>query len=397
MKTRTLAKVIVFALAGILALLVAEVAVRVGCRSDEDGNVTFRSTRLMPYRVPVRSAQKIVAQYLQSETSAIVHDAELGWNQRPGVAAHNADGFISAQPEVPRERPGDKLRIALFGGSYTQGSFDKGWWRVLENELNAAGVAAEVLNFGVGGYAMDQSYLRWKRDGAPFRPHVVLFGFAASNSYDNLNVVRMIKDSGTGIPFAKPRFILEAGKLALRNSPTPPPAQMPEILAHFGTSALAPLEWFYREPEFGSRWWRASRFAALVEAKTTRSGTHVPPEKFYRLADEPAQLALAITRQFKAEVEASGSTFLVAHLPYHTELDALKSAGAFPFADLYAELQQTTTVLPTEQAILEACAGSAPVQHFHDGHYDDALQAAVGRALARAIAPRAVGLRKAGR
>lgn len=397
MKTRTLAKLIVLSAAAVFALVAAEVVVRFGCRSDEDGNVTFRSTRLMPYRVPVRSAQKIVAQYLQSDTSGIVHDAKLGWNQRPGVASHNSDGFISTQPEVPRERPADKLRIALFGGSYTQGGFDKGWWRVLQNELNAAGVAAEVLNFGVGGYAMDQSYLRWKRDGAPYRPHVVLFGFAASNSYDNLNVVRMIKDPGTGIPFAKPRFVLEGGKLTLRNSPTPPPGQMPEILAHFATSALAPLEWFYREPEFNARWWRASRFAALVEAKTARSGTHVPPEKFYRLSDEPAQLALAIVRQFKAEAEASGSTFLVAHLPYHTELKALKSAGAFPFADLYAELQRTTTVLPTEQAILEACAGSPPVQHFHDGHYDDTLQAAVGRALARAIAPKAAELRQAAR
>lgn len=387
MTTRTLAKLIVLSLAAVFALGAAETVVRFGCRSDEDGNVTFRSTRLMPYRVPVRSATKIVEQYLASTTSPLLYDAELGWSQRPGVASHNRDGFISVQPDVSRERPAEKLRIALFGGSYTQGSFEKGWWRVLENELNAAGVAAEVLNFGVGGYAMDQAYLRWKRDGAPYHPHVVLFGFAASNSYDNLNVVRMIKDPSTGIPFTKPRFMLEAGALKLLNSPTPPPEKMPALLADIENSGLVSRDWFYREAEFHPRWWRASRFVALLEAKTSRSGTHLPAEQFYRLEDEPAQLALAITRQFKADAEASGSVFLVAHLPYHTELEALKASKVFPFAGLYAELQRSTTVLPTEWAILNACAGAPAVKFFHDGHYDDTLQAAVGRALAKMIAP----------
>lgn len=389
MKTRTLAKLLVFSVAVIFAFGVAELAVRLGCRRDEDGNLTFRSTRLMPHRMPVRNAKKVIEQYLQSTTSPLVYDAELGWNNRPNVGSHNSAGFISVQPEVARERSAEKLRIALFGGSYTVGSREKGWWRELEKELHRLGVSAEVLNFGVVGFGMDQAYLRWKRDAAAYHPHVVLFGFAAGNCYDNVNVVRVFRDFDTGIPFTKPRFVLTGGQLSLFNSPTPAPEKIPAILEEIDASGLAARDLLYHPTEFRPRWWRYSRFLALIEAKTSRSGSHMTHERFYRLEGEPAQLALAIMRQFQTEVEAAGSVFLVAHLPYHTELEAWKSSGKFPFAGLYEELQRTGTVLPTEQAILDACGGKPTMTFFHDGHYNNTLQTAVGQALARMIAPKA--------
>jgi len=388
-KTRTLAKLIVLSAAFVFALGVAELVVRLGCKSDEEGSVTFRATRLMPYRAPMRSVEKVIDQYVQSTTSPLIYDAELGWNNRPGVAFRNSAGFLSVQPEVPLERPADKLRIALFGGSYTVGGFEKGWWRELERELNRRGVPAEVLNFGVVAFGMDQAYLRWKRDAAAYHPHVVLFGFAAGNCYDNVNVVRVFRDFDTGIPFSKPRFVLTDGKLTLVNSPTPTPENVPGLLAAIDRSKLAAYESLYHPEEFRTRWWRYSRFLALVEAKTSRTGSHLPREQFYRLEDEPAQLALAITRQFKAEAEAAGSVFLAAHLPHFTELDTLKATGAFPFAGLYAEVQKSVTVLPTEQAILDACGGQPPAKFFHDGHYGDVLQTAIGRELARVIAAKA--------
>ena len=43
--------------------------------------------------------------------------------------------------------------------------------------------------FGVGAYGMDQAYLRWKKHGAKFHPHIVIFGFVAGNVQDNVNMV----------------------------------------------------------------------------------------------------------------------------------------------------------------------------------------------------------------
>ena len=63
----------------------------------------------------------------------------VGW-----YGAGESAGFISSDPAVEQEPSPSRLRIAVFGGSYTQGSFDKGWWRVLEDELNRSGVPAEV-------------------------------------------------------------------------------------------------------------------------------------------------------------------------------------------------------------------------------------------------------------
>jgi hypothetical protein len=283
MTTRTLAKLIVCMVAGLFALGPAELVVRLRCTHDADGNVTFQETHLMPYRVPVLGATKVVEQYLKTNDSAIIYDPELGWNQRQSAATHNVAGFISVQSAIPRERPAEKLRIALFGGSYTLGSFEHGWWRILENELNKAGVPAEVLNFGVSGFGMDQAYLRWKRDGQPYQPHVVLFGFSAGNCCDNVNVARVFRDFSTGIPFTKPRFVIEDGQLTLINSPTSPPEAVPGLLATFVSSPLKAHEWFYRDSEFEPRWWRVSRLTALIEAKTSRTGTHLPPEHFYRL------------------------------------------------------------------------------------------------------------------
>ncbi len=383
------ARLVVLSATVLLCLLVIEVGLRLASRRDALGNTRVGSTLLMPYQFSTAEVGQIIEEYSKSTTSAIIYDPELGWTNRPGVGMHNAAGFVSVKPDVPRERSDGTLRVAVFAGSYALGGFEDGWWRVLEKELNRVGVRAEVLNFGVAGYGMDQAYLRWKREGVAYRPHVVLFGFAAGNCCDNVNVVRVFRDRSTGIPFTKPRFVIEGGGLRLVNSPTPPPEKLMGLFADIEGSGLVAHDWFYREPEVRPRWWRASRIAALVEAKTSRTGTHLPPEQFYSLEDEPAQVALAITRRFKAEVEASGSAFLVAHLPYHTELAALKATGAFPFAGLYAELQRMATVVPTEQALLDASAGAAPVTIFHDGHYGETAHATIGRALAQAIAPKA--------
>lgn len=382
MKFSLRARLIVLGVPLLLCLLLLEVAVRLLSPADQDGNRRFRDTRLKPYHPPVRKTEGILAQYLASKDSGLIYDPDLGWSQRPHAARHNSAGFISSEPAVPMEPSPGRLRIAVFGGSYTQGSTDQAWWRVLEDELNSHGLPAEVLNFGVGGYGMDQAYLRWKRDGAPYRPQIVIFGFCAGNSYDNLNLIRMIKDPDTSIPFTKPRFVLEGEDLRLLNSPTPAPSAMVAITAHPEAWPLSARDFFWVPRDFQMTWWRHSLLAALAEAKFSAKSRAHSPENFYQMTGEPAQLALRITAKFQAEVQAAGSAFLVAHLPYITELEAWKAKGRFPHEELYAAVKSRAPVIAPEQAMLAACGERPPRSFFSDGHYTDEFQAVVGKEIA---------------
>lgn len=384
MKPRTVAKLILSGGAVLAGLLALELAVRAISTRDEDGRVKVRQTTLKPYRVGVRKAGHIVDQYLASDRSVLIHDAELGWTMLPGVAMHNRFGFITSHDPTP-EPPEGTLRIALFGGSYTLGTFDTGWWRVLERELNASGIKAEVLNFGVSAYGMDQAFLRWRRDGRTWKPHVVVFGWVAGNCYDNVNLVRMLQHPDTEVPFTKPRFVLKGDTIELINSPTPSPSEIPALMRNLAAWPPIAHDHFYDPGDFQMTWWRMSRLGALIEASVLARSHRNNPEALYRLDSEPSQLALAIVRQFQKEAEAAGSTFLVARLPHFIDLQQKRATGRFPDEDLFDELRKSVRTIQPENAMLERCGSRNPNDLFWDGHYNTELHEVTGLEVAKVI------------
>ncbi len=382
MKTRTLAKLIIVGGSLVIALCALEIGVRLKLQCDVDGNCKFRDTWLRPYHVPVRRSERILAEFTKSTTSGKVYDPELGWAQRPNVQDHNAAGFISTHPDVAGTPSPDCLRIAVFGGSYTEGTFDHGWWRVLEESLNSAGVKAEILNFGVAGYAMDQAYLRWKRDGVRYHPDIVMFGYSAGNCYDNLNMVRVVMDFETGLALTKPRFVLENGGLRQLNSPTVPVAEIPELLRHLPDWPLLQHEHFYLPSDYALRPWRLSRLLALTEAKIANARDPHWGAQFYQLGKEPAELSLAIIRQFAREAQAAGSIFCIAHVPHYSELNPLRATGKFQCQDLIDAVDRIAPMAHTEKALLNAAQGRPIEDFFVASHYNDQFQNVVGQELA---------------
>ena len=379
---RTILKLLLASTSVLFCVFALELAVRALSTGDVDGQRRFRSTRLKPYRIPVKRVEQDIAAYRATERTALIYDRELGWSQRPAVSDHNAAGFITTGPTPERARPSDRLRIALFGDSFTQGNYRTGWWRLLEEQLNAAGVKCEVLNFGVGGYGMDQAYLRWKRDGAPWQPHVVVFGFFAEDCYRNVNLLRLLRDPDSGIPFMKPRFVVEGEGLRLVNSPTPEPQAVPAILREFDAWPLAAHEHFYRPADFQMNAWRWCRLAALVEAKTSQARGAARAEEFFRIDGEAAQIALRIVRKMRVEVEAAGAKFYVAHLPGEIEITSLRQSGRMRHEQLYAAVKAENTVIPLEPALLETAQGRDLSDFFGDGHYRADFNAVSARVIA---------------
>ena len=119
---------------------------------------------------------------IASRDSYIGFDPELGWSQTPGARAID-DGIVfeaneagfRAERDYPREPPPGVSRLAAFGDSFTHCD-EVGLQDCWTTRLAGAWEGAEVLNFGIPGSAPDQGWLRYQRDGKPYRPCAVLIG-----------------------------------------------------------------------------------------------------------------------------------------------------------------------------------------------------------------------------
>ncbi len=146
-------------------------------------------------------------------------------------------------------------------------TYSDSWDNQLEQELRSQGIEAEVLNFGVGGYGMDQALLRYLSRGVEFHLHIAISGFSIENGLRNLYIFRhFYKQGSTGISLSKPRFILTGDELSLVNHPTPMPEEIPDILRTFSRWKYARYDRFYYEDEHRARFWHHSRFITLLVA-----------------------------------------------------------------------------------------------------------------------------------
>lgn len=100
------------------------------------------------------------------------------------LITHNARGLRG--PELDYKKPPNTIRIAFIGDSQTWG------WSVADDEtipsytaslLNGSKLKSkvEVLNFGVTGYGIGQSYLRLISEGLRYQPDFVVLTYFADN------------------------------------------------------------------------------------------------------------------------------------------------------------------------------------------------------------------------
>lgn len=372
----------------LVSFLVLEMGVRVMGSRDADGNRWFGSLRLKPYHLPVKHTADLVREYAAAKSRIVIYDPDIGWAPQPGANGHNAYGFYSTAPKVDRMPAANRLRIALVGTSYTEGTFANGWWRSLEKSLNDAGVPAEVLNFGCGGYATDQAFLRWRKEAAAYRPQVVILGFSHGDSDRNLNLFRWFAEPDTGIPFMKPRFLLVHDQLQLINTPTPTPEELPGLVAHFGDWPLACYDGYFTPADYHTLPWQHSALLDLFQAKLAAASEPESSNLSYQAKGEAARLTVKIISQFRSEVEAAGSSFYVVHLPAEPDLRAFQDTGTYPFADLLASIKGAATVFEPESALLTAAQGRNLSRYFYNSHYTGEFNRAAGEAVAKDLLAR---------
>lgn len=390
------------------AFAVVEIGVR-ALAKGLPGAPTFAGIALLPRSWPEVSAHgRAVLSRANAGSAFLVADESLGWTN--GASRSSGDynrKYIEALfPELARRYPRDypqqlyassvegirsarvgevladtpaRRRVAAVGDSFTFGleaPFEHTWTRQLEVQL---GEGVQVLNFGVDGYGVDQSFLRYRRDVVPWKPDVVILGAIADDTRRSTGVYGFLTFPGSEIPFAKPRFVLEDGRLRELNQPLPAPAFL------FSRASIEELPYLDYDRSYDASEWRShfyDRAYALRLLFSLYPRWRPPPP-----ASESESLNLALLRAFVDAAHARGSFPLVVVLPTKGDFNdaALKTGN--PLVDL----------LDSDEAIphvymLDCLRALPPDDRFLALHYtsraNDAIASCLRYVVAEALAER---------
>lgn len=144
---------------------------------------------------------------LREEGAFNGYDSALGWDI--DLAGDRVRG---SQLHLPTT---DRLRIVAVGDSFTFG-LDVEESQNFASELAARYPSIDVLNMGVPGYGIDQTYLKYREIGQRFAPDVVIFGVYVGD-YER---------SSIGFTsFAKPQFVVTPDGIVIAGQPVAPAAQ----------------------------------------------------------------------------------------------------------------------------------------------------------------------------
>lgn len=391
-----------------VSFLICEMAVRLIGKYDRDGNFYFFSRRLKPYKFSIVATDREINKYLSHPDSSIMYDEDLGWTFRPNTEAgnrfyfYNSDGIrtIARDYKISMNPRKDTIRIAIFGDSFTHGDdvpFTQTWGYYLENYLKALGVKAEVLDFGVCAYGMDQAFLRWKKIGYKFSPDIVILGFVPENIARNVNLIRSIYFSATGIPFSKPRFILDRGKLKLINVPSCNPQRMVTLMENIGSWELLKYEYWLKTDDYKIRPWLRSRFAALlldfIERRRNCFATD-GRDSLYSVHGEPCQLTLKIIEAFDSDVKFKKAKFYIVYLPRQEELRLFLNKAEPPYAELLKLLDKNYAFIHPEKNKFFATKNLTMAGLFVNAHYSGKMNDIVAKEVAGFIFEHGVGKNK---
>lgn len=214
----------------------------------------------------------------------------LGWKPKANVRDDEAFGGkrlttnargLRGSRDYAYEKPAGVFRIVVLGDSFTFGE-EVGDDDVYAHQLEGRLSGVEVVNLGVHGYGHDQMLLYLKEEGLRYRPDLVLLGFISDDMVRNTLAFR---------DYAKPRFVLEDGRLVQAVSRVPPPDEL---------LAAEP----YRPRLFDI----ATMLRAAYDLRTGRQ---------YRRAQ---QVSLALLDAIRAASEAAGARPVFAYLPVYGEI-----------------------------------------------------------------------------
>lgn len=304
-------------------------------------------------------------------------DSLLGWRYRAGYSSptdHLNRQALRSRREYAPLAPIGTLRVAAFGDSFVYGNEvadADAWCAVLES--SSRGI--EVLNYGVGGYGLDQALLRFTHEGMELHPEVVLIGFAPDDMRRVVNVYRRFISTAEW-PLAKPRFVLRDGVLTLVPNPLPHRKDYRRLLQH-------PDE--VRELGAFDQWYSSLVYEhPLYDAfATVRVGHAVWEKVSHRLVNDlrlfnngvfndrssAFVLQVELLRSFSDSVRARHALPVIVLFPEYGSVESLRNGGPPVYAPLRDALIKRGVVVWDAGAAFRDDKDSVPQLFAPGGHY----------------------------
>jgi len=328
-----------------------------------------------------------IPRIVQGREQYYPHDALLGWTAKPGGSTRlyhaNAQGMRADREYAPFP-PAGVVRIAAFGDSFVQGNEvanPDAWPAVLEGLRPGL----EVLNFGVGAYGVDQSLLRYLRDGIRFRPHVVVIGFMTENIHRHVNRFRPFYSPRPYSPWAKPRFALQGEGLVLVPNPLPRRRDYRSLLR----DEEATLARLGSGDYYWERIWRPVRLGFLPSARLASflaaswSDTRTLIGGRYNPRSEAFEVTARLLEAFSDAVLEAGALPFIAIFPQRSDLEAVWDGKPRPDQPLLDRLAARGLVHLDLSDCFERTPG--PVSFMPSDHYAPTTNQRVARCLLVAL------------
>lgn len=222
----------------VISLVLLEVGVRVLTKKNDHGYEFFMD-KPWRYMLPL-TPQVDLNKDVSVETGEYrVYSPKLGWDI--GVLGADtplyysddrglrcSESQFSSHNFMPHK---DTFDIICIGNSFTHCDavkFEDGWPYLLQQQTGRS-----VLNYGVGGYGIDQATLKYEY--GPYRSNIVILGLVSG---DLERAVSTVYNFYIGGNKSKPKFEFSDNKVSLINSPAAVGKELQENFDHYDTSAL---------------------------------------------------------------------------------------------------------------------------------------------------------------
>src|SRR5207249_3870292 len=234
----------------------------------------------------------------------------------------------------------------------------------------------EVLNYGVGGYGVDQAYLRYVSEGSLYAPHIVLVGFVSDDLRRLVNVYRRFIDDRE-FPGFKPRFRLEGNTIKLLPNPLPLLSDYDRLLMEPETvTRLGQHDHWYKPAIYENPLYDLSATVRLTVTLGLRLyDRYLDPNRLWKEgqfnpSSEAFRLQLAIFHKFVDEIRQNGAMPLIVLFPDRASILQVRTGQSTFYAPLTAKLSETR--IPYVD-LIEAFRSDTigPVESFFmpGGHY----------------------------